>query len=89
MIFDNHNPPINNYTQFSMAGLLAIGASTELKFAFAAPAFFPFLLDDVVVNQVGGSSVPDNFSTLWLGLPLIGMVGFSRLRRKDLRPICS
>ena len=78
MIFDTTNPP-GSYTQFNFS-VVAIG-SDVLQFAFQNDPSF-FYLDDVSVEQAQGNSVAETFSTLWLALPLIGMVGLSRLRRK-------
>jgi hypothetical protein len=81
MIFDTTNPP-SSYQQFAFS-VQATGSSTELRFVFQNdPAFFH--LDDVSVLLAQGTGVPETFSTLWLVLPLIGMIGFSRFRRKEL-----
>ena len=81
MIFDTTNPP-PDYQQFAFS-VEAAGSSTELRFVFQHdPAYFH--LDDVVVLAAQGAGVPETFSTLWLALPMIGIVAFSRLRRKEL-----
>jgi hypothetical protein len=80
MIFDTTNPP-SSYQQFQFFNLTATGPSTELKFVFQNdPSFFH--LDDVVAG-LSAATVPEAFSTLWLALPVIGMIGFLRLRRKS------
>ena len=77
MIFDTSTPPVS-YQQFQFFNLTASGPTTELKFVFQNdPSFFH--LDDVVA---GISAVPEALSTLWLALPVIGMLGFVQLRRK-------
>jgi hypothetical protein len=77
MIFDNSTPP-SDWTQFQFLNLVATGSTTELKFVFRNdPSFFH--LDDVVA---GISAVPETLSTLWLALPVFGMLYFARLRRK-------
>jgi hypothetical protein len=69
------------YTQFTFPGLLATGSSTALQFGFRQdPAFWSF--DDVSVDTSAPASVPEPFSTLWLGLTLTGMLGVSWLRRR-------
>ncbi len=77
MIFDTTNPP-SSYQQFSFLNLTATGTSTQLMFVFQNdPSFFH--LDDVVA---GISQVPEMFSTLWLALPALAMIGFVQLRRR-------
>ena len=71
----NSDPSV--YTQISFSGLIATGATTELKFGFRNdPAFW--FLDDVTA---GASGVPETLSTIWLALP-VGMFALLRLRRK-------
>jgi hypothetical protein len=71
-----------DYTQFTFTGLLATGSSTALQFGFENDrGFWDF--DDVSVTlNTAPSGVPEAFSTLWLALPLAGMLGFSLLRRR-------
>jgi hypothetical protein len=71
-----------SYTQFAFTGLLATGSTTALQFGFRHdPAGWSF--DDVSVTlNTAPSGVPEIFSTLWLALPLAGMLGFSLLRRR-------
>jgi hypothetical protein len=76
-----NNAAAFGYTQFTFPGLLATGSSTALQFGFRQdPAFWFF--DDVSVTPSTPASVPEPFSTLWLGLTLAGMLGVSRLRRR-------
>jgi hypothetical protein len=73
----NASPSI--YSQFNFNGLIATGTSTELRFGFRNdPSFWN--IDDIVA---GASSVPEVLSTIWLALPVVGMFGFLRLRRKS------
>lgn len=68
----------SSYTQFSFAGLLATGSSTVLQFGFQNdPSYWN--LDDVVVNGIAG--VPEALSTLWLALPVVGMIAFVQSRK--------
>ena len=69
------------YTQFAFTGLLANGSTTALQFGFQYD-IGAWFFDDVSVTQSAPSGVPEAFSTLWLALPLAGMVGFSLLRRR-------
>ena len=70
------------YTQFLFTGLLATGSSTALEFGFQNDLGF-WEFDDVSVTlNTAPSGVPEAFSTLWLALPLAGMLGFSLLRRR-------
>ena len=71
------------YTQFTFTGLLATGSLTSLQFSFRHdPSFWDF--DDVSVTlNTAPPAVPEAFSTLWLALPLAGMWGFARLRRRE------
>ena len=70
------------YTQFAFTGLLATGSSTALRFCFQHDTDF-WVFDDVSVTLTAPSGVPEAFSTLWLALPLAGMLGFVRLRRRE------
>jgi hypothetical protein len=76
------NAPNFAYTQFAFTGLLATDSSTALQFGFQHdPGAWRF--DDFSVTlNTAPSGVPDAFSTLWLALPLAGMLGFSLLRRR-------
>jgi hypothetical protein len=77
MIFDTNSPP-SSYQQFQFFNLTASGPTTQLKFVFQNdPSFFH--LDDVVA---GISAVPEALSTMWLAVPVIGMIGFLQLRRR-------
>jgi hypothetical protein len=71
-----------DYTQFTFTGLFATGSTTALQFVGIVqnPSFLFF--DDVSVTQSAPSGVPEAFSTLWLALPLAGLLGFSLLRRR-------
>ena len=72
----NGSPSI--YSQFNFSGLLATGATTELKFGFRNdPGFWD--LDDIVAGATG---VPEALSTIWLALPVVGMFALLQLRRK-------
>jgi hypothetical protein len=71
-IFDTSDLP-TSYTKFTFADLLATGSRTNLKFGFRDD-FGQFHLDDVFV----GNRVPEAFSTLWLGLPLIILLAMRR-----------
>jgi hypothetical protein len=72
------NPHVFEYTEFSFTGLLATGPSTELRFTFLQDFW---QLDDVSVNAA--AATPEAFSTIWLAIPLIGMIGFRRLYAKS------
>ena len=73
------NSPPSVYSQLNFNGLVATGTSTELRFGFRNdPSFWN--IDDIVA---GVSSVPEVLSTIWLALPVVGMFGFLRLRRKS------
>jgi hypothetical protein len=73
----NSSPSV--YSQLNFTGLVATGASTELRVGFRNdPSFWN--IDDIVA---GASSVPEVLSTIWLALPVVGMFGFLRLRRKS------
>lgn len=66
-----------SYTQFTFPGLVAAGSSTALGFGFRQdPAFW--LFDDVSVTRAAPASVPEPFSSLWLGLTLAGMLWLRR-----------
>ena len=76
-----NNAAAFGYTQFTFPGLLATGSATALQFGFRQdPAFWSF--DDVSVTPSTPASVPEPFSTLWLGPTLAAMFGFSWLRRR-------
>lgn len=78
------NQPNFPYTQFTFTGLLATGLSTSLQFGFRHDSGF-WAFDDVSVTlNTAPPSVPEAFSTLWLALPLAGMLGFARLRRREI-----
>jgi hypothetical protein len=66
------------YSQFNFSGLVATGASTELRFGFRNdPSFWD--IDDIVA---GANSVPEALSSIWIALPVVGMFAFLQLRRK-------
>ncbi len=69
------------YTQISFTGLIATGAMTDLTFGFRNDPSY-WYLDDVVAGLTNGASVPETLSTMWLLLPVVGMFGLLRLRRK-------
>jgi hypothetical protein len=75
LIFETFTAP-SSFTKFSFGDLLATGSTTDLQFGFRNDAGF-FHLDDVMVFQT-----PETFSTLWLALPMAGIIGFFQLRRK-------
>jgi hypothetical protein len=77
LIYDNSDIP-TSYTKFTFSDLVATSRSTVLKFGFRDDSGF-FHLDDVVV----GIRVPEAFSTLWLALPLVTLLGL----RKKLRTL--
>jgi len=72
LLLDTSAPP-SSYTKFTFTDLLATGSNTNLKFGFRDD-FGTFHLDDVSVLS---SRVPEFFSTLWLGLPLLLILGFN------------
>src|SRR4030095_3009754 len=76
-----NNAAAFDYMQFTFQGLLATGSSTVLEFGFRQDPSFWFF-DDVSVTPSTPASVPEPFSTLWLGLTLAGMLGVSWLRRR-------
>jgi hypothetical protein len=71
------------YTQFSFPGLMATGATTNLKFVLASGSVSFFRLDDVVVDGTV-TTVPESFSSLWLIAPVAGMFLSTRLRRRSV-----
>jgi len=76
------NSAVFGYTQFTFTGLLATGSSTSLQFGFRHDPAFWFFDDVSVTLNTAPPGVPETFSTLWLALPLAGMWGFARLRRR-------
>jgi hypothetical protein len=66
------------YTLFNVSGLHATGSSTELDFVVQTNRGVPFGLNDV--SAIGVAGVPEDFSTLWLALPFVGMVAFRSFR---------
>ncbi len=84
LIFDTSTVS-SSYTKFTFDDLLATGSRTQLKFGFRDD-FGQFHLDDV---KVGLSQVPESFSTLWLALPSILLLGFARLRVNPIHPATS
>jgi hypothetical protein len=71
------------YTQFNFSGLMATGGLTNLQFVLASGSFGFFRLDDVIVDGTV-TGVPEPFSTLWLILPLTGMILFRGRSRNSL-----
>jgi hypothetical protein len=71
-IFDTSDVS-SSYTKFTFTNLLATTSRTSLKFGFRDDSG-QFHLDDVFV----GARVPEAFSTLWLGLPLIILLAIRR-----------
>ena len=69
------------YTFFTFSGLSVRGVGEPLDFDGQAPEGF-WYLDDVSVIPSG--FVPEPLSTLWLALPLAGMIAFKRLRAKSV-----
>lgn len=70
------------FTQFTFNALLATGPTTTLEFGFRNdPSYWD--IDDISVTAEGGggSGVPESFSTLWLALPIAGMIALLRLRK--------
>jgi hypothetical protein len=68
----------STFTQFNFTGLVATGATTDLTFGFRNdPSFWN--IDDI---SAGISAVPEALSTIWLGVPVVGMFAFLQLRRK-------
>ncbi len=72
-----------NYTQFSFSGLMATGGITNLQFVLASGSVGFFRVDDVVVDGTV-TSVPETLSSLWLILPLTGMILFRDRSRNSL-----
>jgi hypothetical protein len=77
IIYQTFTAP-TSYTQFTFTDLLATSNCTRLKFGFRDDSGF-FHLDDI---SVGIPRVPEAFSTLWLGLPLLILLlgGRKRIR---------
>ena len=70
LIYDTSDIP-TSYTKFTFSDLVATGSTTVLKFGFRDDSG-EFHLDDV---RVGIAGVPEAFSTLWLALPLLILLG--------------
>ena len=73
-VFAIANQGAFGYTQFTINNLVATNSSTALEFVYNHNNDF-WRLDDVSVEAQG---VPEAFSTLWLALPTLGLVYFSR-----------
>ena len=81
LIYSLLNPTAFSYTQISQLGLLATGATSTLEFVYRNdPSFFN--LDDISIDLASAAQVPDNFSTIWLALPLAGVMGLGKFRRR-------
>jgi hypothetical protein len=75
-LFDNQP-----YFHLTYSGLVATGSSTEIRFDDFGGLNDggTIYLDDVLVTK-SGVGVPEPFSTLWLALPLAGLLGFAGFR---------
>jgi hypothetical protein len=81
LIYSLVNPIAFSYMQISKLGLLATGGTSTLEFVYRNdPSFFD--LDDISVDLASAVQVPDNFSTLWLALPLAGAMSLGKSRRR-------
>ena len=77
-VFAIANQGAFGYTQFTINNLVATNSSTALEFVYNHNNDF-WRLDDVSVEAQG---VPEAFSTIWLALPALGLVYFSRGRTR-------
>ncbi len=75
-VFALTNQSAFGYTQFTISNLVATGATSALEFVYNHDTDF-WRLDDISVEAQG---VPEAFSTIWLALPALGLVYFSRGR---------
>jgi hypothetical protein len=75
MIFQQTSAFSSSYSHYDFVLPAATSSNTTLKFGFRND-FGEFHLDDVIVGIHG---VPEAFSTMWLALPLLLLVGAARL----------
>jgi hypothetical protein len=77
------NPAPFAFTEFdfhNLQGPQPIGVEPiPFEFQISSSGSEVFSLDDVSFSQ----AVPESFSTLWAVLPIFGLLGFERLRRKE------
>ena len=79
-VFALTNQGTFGYTQFTISNLVAASGTTALEFVSNHDTDF-WRLDDISVDAQG---VPEAFSTLWLALPALGLVYFSRGRTRTI-----
>lgn len=80
MVFATMSPPFDasgNYSQISVANLMATGTSTQLQFRYRHDQDF-WSLDDVAV-----ATVPEGGATLWIAAPLFAGLCFLHARRRQ------
>ena len=75
-VFAITNQSAFGYTQFTINNLVATSTASALEFVYHHDSDF-WRLDDISVDAQG---VPETFSTIWLALPALGLVYFSRGR---------
>ena len=77
-VFALTNQSAFGYTQFTISNLVATSTTSALEFVYNHNNDF-WRLDDISVDAQG---VPEAFSTIWLALPALGLVYFSRGRTR-------
>ena len=82
-VFALTNQSVFGYTQFTISNLVATSTTSALEFVYHHDNDF-WRLDDISVDAQG---VPEAFSTIWLALPALGLVYFSRGRTR-MSPAC-
>lgn len=80
-VFAAVNQGAFGYTKFTISNLVATSSSETLEFVYQHSTDF-WKLDDISIEA---AAVPEAFSTIWLALPALGLIYFSRARaRKSL-----